>query len=435
MIGIVRLSLFRQFLWWSIALLLALCILGVQTGKAQVVPPQRMVRTYVPPDQLVSFSPSTPFNQFIELLNPIFQRVLKKQIIDPEGHDFEIGIPIEGMYFLDAFNMVLAKHRLKYRETDGYIIVEPSNEWEEIQEEEAPESLPAHATTREIQIDAVLFEVNLTRLRELGINWTTLFKGGQGGNSGFRLKTSEIFDPLSSILEAPDVIDLDRVTDILRTFETQGIGRTLANPQITVQSGEIGQVQVGADIPVQIRDFAGNTVTQFVQTGIIIKVTPTLIRETITDSLGQDMPIEFVHLDVNVEKSSGQLGEAGIIINRNRADTQVLLLDGERTIIGGLYTSEESSTRKGVPLLKDLPWWFFGLRYIFGFESKSLIQKELIIVLGARIVEPLYVRMKAPRPDNLLEQQRMEWRDRLRRLGATDAQIKHLESLQRRGQK
>ncbi|WP_369407484.1 hypothetical protein [Rhodothermus marinus] len=44
-----------------------------------------------------------------------------------------------------------------------------------------------------------------------------------------------------------------------------------------------------------------------------------------------------------------------MIIDRNTADTQVLLLDGEQTIIGGLYSTRESISRKGIPFLKDLP--------------------------------------------------------------------------------
>ncbi len=444
-------SSLRFFYRLIIGTLVLMAVCGWNSTSAQVRPPERVMRTYVPPEQLVSFDPATPFDQFIELLNPIFEKVLGKKIIDPENRVFPIGIPIKGMYFLDAFNLVLAQHQLTYKETDGYYIIQPAPQGQGgitlrepiLPGEQEPKEIPARATSREIQIDAMLFEVNLSRLKEIGTDWTTFFKGrsGKGGSggggqsvsqgSGFRLKTGKLLDPLNSILEVPAAMDLDQITDIFRYFEAEGIGQTLANPQITVQSGETGEIQVGADIPVQIRDFAGNTVTQLIPTGIIIRVTPTLIQDFVQDSLGNEYPIEFVHLDIQVEKSGGRVTEAGVTIDRNKADTQVLLLDDERTIIGGLYSSEETVNRKGIPILKDLPWWFFGLRYIFGYNTRQVIQKELIIVLGADIVAPLQARLKAPLRKNLLEHQRMEWRERLEKMGATETQIKRMIELQK----
>ncbi len=443
----------------GIGTLIFLCVSSLHPARAQVNPPERVLRTYVPPDQLVSFRPDTPFNQFIELLNPIFERVLHKKIIDPENREFPIGIPIQGMYFLDAFKLVLAQHNLTYKESNGYYIIQEAPQGQGVLStrepilpgEQEPGEVPARATSREIQIDAMLFEVNLSKLKEIGTDWTKFFKGrvGQGSNgggggggglgasqgSGFRVKTGKFLDPLNTILEVPETMDLDQITDIFRYFETEGIGQTLANPQITVQSGETGEIQVGADIPVQIRDFAGNTVTQLIPTGIIIRVTPTLIQDFVQDSLGNEYPIEFVHLNVQVEKSGGRVTEAGVTIDRNRADTQVLLLDDERTIIGGLYSSEETVNRKGIPILKDLPWWLFGLRYIFGYNTRQVIQKELVIVLGANIVKPLQARLREPMHRNLLKQQREEWHQRLQEMGATEAQIEQLLRLQKQGRR
>ena len=67
-------------------------------------------------------------------------------------------------------------------------------------------------------------------------------------------------------------------------------------------------------------------------------------------------------------------------------------MDGEETVIGGLYSNEISSNREGIPILKDLPWWFFGLRYLFGYESSSLGRKELIILLKAELLPSLMER-------------------------------------------
>ena len=71
-----------------------------------------------------------------------------------------------------------------------------------------------------------------------------------------------------------------------------------------------------------------------------------------------------------------------------------MLLDGEEALIGGLYINEESTTRNGVPFLKDLPWWFFGMRYVFGFESQNRIKKELLILIKAEMLPTIKERFE-----------------------------------------
>ena len=70
--------------------------------------------------------------------------------------------------------------------------------------------------------------------------------------------------------------------------------------------------------------------------------------------------------------------------------------------------TEESYSRRGVPFLRDLPKWFFGLRYVFGWTQRSTTQKELIISLEANLVDPIRERMAKQLPSNLLQSQRDE---------------------------
>jgi type IV pilus assembly protein PilQ len=354
------------------------------------------------------------------------------------------------MHFLDAFELVLQFNGLIYRETDRFFIVEqaPVGEVGAVGAgtpalQGRGELLPANKNTREIQINAVLFELNHSKVRDTGLNWSVFVgsrggsgQSGSGGSSGgsgsqsgsrveFYLKTQDIFDGVEDIIRAPEEIAFSDLKQFLQFAETEGVGETIAQPQVTVQSGEKGTIQIGSDVPVQVRDFAGNTVTQFFSTGIIIDVTPTLIKEAFADTAGSPM-LEFVHLDVKVEKSGSRPSLAGLIIDRNTANTQVLLLDGEQTVIGGLYSTEETRSRAGVPFLKDLPPWFFGLRYLFGKTQRSTNQKELLIVLQAELVDPLDTRSRRRGQVDLLEQTRRKKEEMLQRfnrnVGATTQQ-------------
>ena len=412
-------------------------LLGLWSGLSSTVSAQdealrRQIRTYIPPDQLVSFLPSTPFDRFVEFMNPIFQKVTAKQVIDPDSRKHPIGISIAGMHFLDALELVLAYNDLQYRETEQFFMIEQAPANNLILDSEAATRtaegggvIPglmgpvANINTRQIRISAVLFELNHTKSKDMGIDWSIIFgrnqQGGQGGQQGggsggsdsqeqqvnFFLNTDKLLGD-SEYIKSPNEVNFKDINAMIRLAEVNGLGETIASPSITVQSGQLGSIQIGSDIPVQVRDFSGNAVTQFFKTGIIVDVTPTLITEPLADTLGSP-ELDFIHMDVKVEKSGSRPSTAGIIIDRNQADTQVLLLDMEQTVIGGLYSTDESVSRSGIPILKDLPGWFFGLRYLFGRTQQSETQKELLIVLQAEIVEPLLTRSEQPFRSNLLQ--------------------------------
>lgn len=420
----------------ALALLAALAALG-----AALAPPAahaqeaRAVRGYVPPDELVSFPATTPMNQFFRLVNPTFARVTGKRVVDPQDRTEPIGVALSGVHFIDAFELVLDRHRLDFAESDGYFIVaEPAPVAQTTDEQvstpigagpvaaAAPAAaVPATADTREIRIDAVIFQLNSRRAREVGTNWPALFgeaagggsggggqtggQGGEGAGPRFFLNAGSFFDALDGFIEASsDRIELSTVLDLFRYFEEQGYGQTIATPFTVVQSGEQGQLQSGQDIPIQTRDFSGNTITEYISTGTIIEVTPTLIRD---ERDGE--PVEFIHTAVKVEKSTAVPTGSGVAVNKDNVITQLPLLSGEMRAIGGLTSTEESFTRRGVPILRDIPL----LNFFFSYKQRAVTQNEIVIVLRTRVVDGMRDRAGRELPRSILERERQEYRERL----------------------
>ena len=419
-------------------------VLVAATASAQVRPPERVVRTYVPPDQLVAFGPGVPFDRFLAALEPIFQRVTGKTPVDPEGRTSPIGVNVQGMHFFDAFVYVLARQKLTYRENDRYFVV-ADQAAEAVAAEEVTTERPSAQTpqqsvflederagdgastgvnlgTREVKINAVIFDLNVSKARDLGVDWRTFFKasggvpnGGLGDpqaplNQGTQLGVGDFFDLFGDRVTGPSSVSFAQLGELFRFFEDRGLGRTVANPNIVVQSGKEGRIQVGADIPIQTRDFAGNTQTQLIPTGVIIKVTPTLISEAADTSAGAPV-IDFAHLDVLIERSAPGLFNGAVSISRNQATTNVLLVDGEQTVIGGLFSTERTTNKSGIAGLKDIPL----LGRLFSHEEVVETQRELLVVLQAEVVRSVTDRAQNPAGEqDLLEQRRNEIRERLR---------------------
>jgi type IV pilus assembly protein PilQ len=266
-----------------------------------------------------------------------------------------------------------------------------------------PDGIPKEFATfrsREIKISAVFFEVNLTKLDEVGVNWSFMKTTNDvalgaeflGGNR----VSSDIFG-----LDVTPKLSFANIDLLAKLFSNYDLGEILSGPQVVVRSGEEGRIQVGEDFSIKERDFAGNLIDKFYSAGTIIKVTPQVINE---------QGVNFVHMAVDVERSSVVPGAVSTIIKKTKANTNLLLLDGEESIIGGLYNTETNVIRTGVPFLKDLPWYVFGLRYLFGYERDEMKKKELVILMKAELVPTLQERISQRKEERLFDR----WREQRR---------------------
>ena len=210
----------------------------------------------------------------------------------------------------------------------------------------------------------------------MGVDWSTI-KNGKINVSQIASKNVKESAFFTSYQWTNGVWD---VYALLDAFEGLEIGEVISKPQVKVMTGTEGEVQIGKNFYLTIRDYAGNTQFREYEAGTILKVIPNVIMFKDTT---------FIHLNLHVERSSVQEASTGVVKDIIESKTQVLLLDGERTVIAGLYNKETKNIRKGVPLLKDLPWWCLGLKYIFGFNSKSITKKELIILIKADLIDQI----------------------------------------------
>jgi len=115
-----------------------------------------------------------------------------------------------------------------------------------------------------------------------------------------------------------------------------------------------------------------------------LEVTPTVIRERID---GQE--IRKVKMTVIVENNSrGDVispaeGVSVPIINRRKAETQVLVREGDRLVIGGVTQNVQQKTIRKVPLMGDVPilGWLFKQRE--DFETG----RELVVFMTPSILK------------------------------------------------
>jgi len=352
----------------------------------------KLPREVVTENSTVSFVKETPFNVALAALNEISVRLLDKVIVDPVQRTSAIGINIENAPWRSALELITARNGAVILETETYILINNETSLATIQvrsavgTQEAAVLQPVTSALREIKISATFIETDRSTLREIGVNWGVF---SSKGNTSALVEQNVIGPAVPGDIGIASITHITSSGDVnflIKALESSNFGEILANPSITVMDGREGRVQIGQDFSIKQRDFAGNVTDEFVSTGIILIVTPVIFT---------DDTVQYIHLDVHVERSSVIPGAVSTIINKSDADTQLLLNDGEKAVIGGLNLTEETYVRKGLPVLKNIPKWFFGLGYLFGYDFRSEIKRELVIILKAEIVPTLEERRAA----------------------------------------
>jgi len=360
---------------------------------------QKQTRGYTSPQELVSIAPTTPLDRALTAISEISKKFTGKIIVDTEHRTMPINVDIQGMQWKDALETICRKNDIWFTEYENYIqmgagagsesgktqagAISPTGPGGggamgvEIQKE------PANFRSREVKISTVFFEVNLSKLDQVGIDWKFMKSTSSVDVNSAFLGATQVTSTIFKTEVTPHLsfANLDFIANIFSNYE---LGEIMSSPQLTVRSGQEGRIQVGQDFSIRERDFAGNLIDKFYSAGAIAKVTPQVITE---------QGVNFIHMNVDVERSNVIPGATSTIINKAKATTNLILLDGEETIIGGLYETQTDVIREGVPFLKDLPWYVFGLRYLFGFNSESLTKKELVILLKVELVPTLQERI------------------------------------------
>ena len=256
----------------------------------------------------------------------------------------------------------------------------------------------------QVEIEARIVQVNKNYSRALGVQWgfngrvdpqlgnTTNLAFPNSGNLSGRVggtqgvvggNTTQANQPTAVNLGVPGAssavgLSLGSVNgsfnlDVaLTALERQGNGRILSTPRVTTQNNVAAEVTQGTQIPIQT--VANNTVTvTFKDAALTLKVTPQITAAA------------TVIMNIALENSQADFGRAvnGIPpIDTQRANTTVLVSDGQTTVIGGVYVTREQFQNDRTPGLGSIPL----LKWLFKRDATDSADQELLIFITPRII-------------------------------------------------
>jgi type IV pilus assembly protein PilQ len=168
----------------------------------------------------------------------------------------------------------------------------------------------------------------------------------------------------------------------LQALATQGKTRTLARPEIvTVENAKAG-ISLGEEIPYATVSSAGTQI-QFKEAVLKLEVTPTVLREQIGNIVVTKIKmLVVVENNSRGDTISPAAGVSVPIINRRKAETQVLIKAGDRLVIGGVTQGVASTTVRKLPLFGDIPL----LGWLFKQRENSETGRELVVFVTPSLV-------------------------------------------------
>lgn len=380
------------------SLVLMLGLLMVFTSDP-VMAQEELPREYAA-EEYISLDEKIGMADALAIINELSEKYEDKIIIDDKDHNQPIGVVVDHMHWKRALEYILRTNKLIFVEHPRHYEILPEGKK---QDEEMQRLI--QMDTREIEIKAIFFEADYQSINEIGVDWSTLHDGKvqlRVDNMAGSQVNQNIFSAQISTTKFLNV------SALIKAFESYDRGQIIANPQIRIMDSEQGKIKVGRNFFLTTRDFAGNTRYSEYESGTILTVIPQVIVQN---------DETFIHLDIRAEKSDVEVTSLGVTKKVTEGTTQVLLLNGEQTALAGLFSNQRTAVRKGIPILKDLPWWVLGLRYVTGYNSTQENKKELIILIQAEIVPSLDSRMKTKRvKSDIMGKRRQEFRSQTQRL-------------------
>ncbi|GEM_PF-2039560 len=188
-------------------------------------------------------------------------------------------------------------------------------------------------------------------------------------------------DSQGNILDQKQYDRVGAITMSIRALSEYQFSDILAQPDILVTNGVKAEVFSGGKYPYQKITFHGTSEiisTDYSDVGVTLHVTPWVISK---DKIKLSIYAKVTNVVGFVEISQGARNPLTDV--REISDT-VILDNGSKLSIGGLYQNENAVVEKGVPLLMDIP--LLGL--LFKSYWTTTKKKELLVFITPRIVEP-----------------------------------------------
>jgi type IV pilus assembly protein PilQ len=260
--------------------------------------------------------------------------------------------------------------------------------------------------TPQVLIESRIVEANTQHVRDIGIQWggSNLFSAATGNATGLAfpsllgfaggsddaqtISTGTANPPRYAVnLPAPvgtggggsmgfifgNAANTALLSLRLSALENNGSVRIVSAPKVTTLDNVKARISQGVSIPISVTSAAGVN-TRFIDAFLELEVRPHVTQDG------------SIMMEIKASKNEPDFSRTGAqgdpTIQKKVAETQVLVKDGDTTVIGGIYTRNTTVNYNEVPFLSKIP----VLGWLFKRKREQDDRAELLVFITPRIV-------------------------------------------------
>ncbi len=253
---------------------------------------------------------------------------------------------------------------------------------------------------KQVFVEAVILEVQVDRLRQIGTDPTQVLGAGKSGFlqgiGGFNRAPEE----LASVAQAISGVAAGGATGgavtVLNTVNVRAFMNLLMNltdtnilstPQVLAADNQKAKIVVGENRPFptgQAQGITGGTLVTIERkdVGVTLELTPQVLED---DLIRLEIKQEITAIAENVAQTIGA-GSASIPVGptttKRSMETTTIAQDQQTLVIGGLVRDNITLSEKKIPLLGDIPW----LGWLFKSQNRQTEKLNLLVFLTPHLI-------------------------------------------------
>jgi pilus assembly protein CpaC len=237
------------------------------------------------------------------------------------------------------------------------------------------------ASATQVTLMVRIAEMKRSTARNIGINWAAAAQLG----TAIGAKVPSALAPLiAGTLNGAACTGRLCFDTVLNALANEGLAHILAEPNLTVMSGQSASFQAGGEYPYAVPGGSANpnsVTVAFKPYGVLLSFVPTVLS---SGRINLHVRPEVSQLDTtNTVQLPGGGTIDGLLVRRT--ETTVELGSGETFAIAGMLQTTSNNNDSGLPGLSDTPI----LGALFKTNSMTRQQTELVIIVTPILVRPV----------------------------------------------
>jgi len=234
---------------------------------------------------------------------------------------------------------------------------------------------------KQVMIEARIVEASSTFARDIGVKWNFGYTDGSASVANINNATGSMGGVVSAILPTATTggiatgVSFGKLLSNLqldmRLSAASSVGQVkiISTPKVMTVNNKPAKISQGQMIPYQNTSSTDGAKTEFIEAALSLEVTPHITADG------------SVSMRIKASNNTAGVGSPPPI-NKKEATTELVVKNGETTVIGGIFVDSETDGDTGVPYLSDIPL----LGWMFKSNSKNKTKNEMLIFITPKIM-------------------------------------------------